>query len=126
VDNFILGDKGFAGLQQHINALIPIKQTSTRILSLAEKELNLNIAKTRVLVENFFGRLKVVWSVFAGNAAMHAQHLDERFHLAAHLTNFHLVEKPLRRKTFEVVVGEDESTPDEFSETFVVSDDEEE
>ena len=120
---YLMADKGFIGLDAHINALIPIKQSSTRPLSLSDKEFNLNIAKTRILVENFFGRLKVVWSIFAGYSGIHANHLDDRFHLAAYLTNFHLLEKPLRKKTREIAVAEDDSIPDEFSETTEIQDD---
>lgn len=113
--NRILGDKGFVGLQNRVGAIIPIKRVLSRELSIDERELNLKIAKSRILVENFFGRLKVVWSLFAGNSNIHVQHLNDRFLLAVHLTNFHIRHMPLRNKSKEFDVVENEMLPDEFA-----------
>ena len=65
------------------------------------------------MVENFFGRLKVVWSLFSGRSSIHVQHLNERFLLAVHLTNLHINNMPLRSRSREVDAVEDEALPDD-------------
>jgi len=115
-ENRILADKGFIGLNNHVRAIIPVKCSRTRNLTIEEKEQNLQIAKSRIVVENFFGRLKVVWTIFGGKCNTHAQHLNERFQLAAHLTNFHIFDKPLRKKSQEIAAGGDDTVPDIYQE----------
>jgi hypothetical protein len=109
--SFVLCDKGFSGIHVHLRAIIPTRGRPSES-SLAETEHNLKIAKSRVLVENFFGRLKVVWSVFLGNSNIHIQHLNERFQLAVYLTNYHIQLNPLRKRTHEIEAALDENMAD--------------
>ena len=86
--------------------IIPIKSGKS-ILPIGNQEYNLNISKKRILIENFFGRLKVVWGIWLNGYNGHFDHLDERFLCSVGLTNIHLKFKPLRKNTKEILVGED-------------------
>jgi len=118
-NNYVLADKGFIGLQNYMNSIIPTKKSKNRRLSIGEVENNLKIAKSRILVENFFGRMKVVWTLFAGCGKIHVQNFSERFQLAAHLTNVHIFKKPLRKKSKEVAAADDDTIPDEYQQEAV-------
>ena len=67
-----------------------------------KKEKNIKIAIQRILVENFFGRLKVIWSTFLRGYRGHLDHLDQRFEVAVHFTNIHIQYHPLRRDKKEI------------------------
>eukprot|EP00298_Acanthocystis_sp_HF-20_P007460 c17056_g1_i1.p1 GENE.c17056_g1_i1~~c17056_g1_i1.p1 ORF type:complete len:152 (-),score=34.38 c17056_g1_i1:73-528(-) len=55
----ILLDKGFQGAENYLRATIPQK----RILDLEEEKIVDQIAKDRVIVENFYGRMKILWGM---------------------------------------------------------------
>jgi hypothetical protein len=49
----LLGNKGYQGLKKiHINSRTPLKKIKNKKLSQAEKVLNLQLAKSRIIIEN--------------------------------------------------------------------------
>ncbi|RHZ31929.1 hypothetical protein DYB26_015360 [Aphanomyces astaci] len=59
----LLADKGYQGLHRQLRAITPMKRPAGGLLSAADMAVNDKIASDRVIVENFFGRLKTLWSV---------------------------------------------------------------
>ena len=111
----ILGDKGFQGLQNFMtNAILPFKKPKNRSLSLLQYEFNLKISKERILIENFFGRLKVLWTLFGSGYNGHFQYFSERFKVAVHLTNYHIKFFPLRKDKNELGIVIQENQEFEF------------
>ncbi|ETV67709.1 hypothetical protein H257_16174 [Aphanomyces astaci] len=63
----LLADKGYQGLHRRVRAITPAKKPAGGMLSHAELVRNDKIASDRVIVENFFGRLKTLWSIASDN-----------------------------------------------------------
>ena len=58
---FVLADSGYQGLSSILpGALKPFKRTRGRVLNDEQLELNHNISVKRIIVENWFGRHKVL------------------------------------------------------------------
>jgi len=112
----VLCDKGFVGLEHYLNAIVPIRSQRSTPTLIMEQDHNLNIAKSRIVVENFFGRMKVLWTIFLGHFKIHVQHMDDLFHLAVYLTDIHIHRNPVRKKSNEVEAAENTEMPDEYDD----------
>lgn len=59
----VLADSGYQGLSSRLpGALTPFKRTRGRELNDDQLEFNHNISVKRIIVENWFGRHKVLWA----------------------------------------------------------------
>ncbi|RHZ05395.1 hypothetical protein DYB31_002651 [Aphanomyces astaci] len=58
----VLADKCYQGIQHNVWAVLPLKKPVGGILTFAEQAKNDRIASDRVIVENYFGRLKTFWA----------------------------------------------------------------
>ena len=91
-------DKGYEGLHKYGRFLTPKKKTAQRDLDSDDKKKNNRIENDRVIVENFFGRLKTIW----GTAESTFRFRDELYapcmKMMVALTNFHVSILPLRQE----------------------------
>lgn len=63
----IMSDSAFIG-NLPFSMIVPFKQPIHGVLSREHDEFNLTVARERVLIENFFGRLKVKWPIIEKTA----------------------------------------------------------
>jgi hypothetical protein len=54
----VLADLGYQGIQRNTDGILPYKKRKTQPLSEEQKSFNKKHRSARVLVENFFGRMK--------------------------------------------------------------------
>ena len=66
----IIGDSGFQGLQNHCRALLPKKKKRNRELTHQDQEWNRKLARARVIVENFYGRMARKFRIMMLNIVM--------------------------------------------------------
>lgn len=92
----ILADKGYQGLHRRIRAITPAKRPANGLLSPSDVAANDKIASDRVIVENFFGRLKTLWAVTSDIFTWKRDHYDLFFQTCVALTNVHIRFNPLR------------------------------
>ena len=52
-------DKGFQGIQSCFPSVLPFKKPRTRTINEEENKLNQEVAKARVIIENFFWKIKI-------------------------------------------------------------------
>uniref|UniRef100_H3GYU3 DDE Tnp4 domain-containing protein n=1 Tax=Phytophthora ramorum TaxID=164328 RepID=H3GYU3_PHYRM len=94
----ILADKGYQGLANYLRCIHPKKGRS---LSRAEETSNDQISSDRVIVENYFGRLNVLWRITTDKYRWNESLYDDVFRLSVALTNFHVSISPLREQNGE-------------------------
>ncbi|KUF76251.1 hypothetical protein AM587_10011470 [Phytophthora nicotianae] len=61
----VLTDKGYQGLEVDFRAIHPKKRRGRQPLTIAEVNQNDRISHDRVIVENYFGRMKTLWALMA-------------------------------------------------------------
>ena len=91
-------DKGYKGSHKYGRFLTPKKKTARRDLDSDDKKKNNRIEKDRVIVENFFGRMKTIW----GAAEQTFRFRDDLYapcmKMCVALTNYHVTILPLRKE----------------------------
>ncbi|KAF0705272.1 hypothetical protein AaE_014602 [Aphanomyces astaci] len=92
----LLADKGYQGLHRQLRAITPMKRPAGGLLSAADMAVNDKIASDRVIVENFFGRLKTLWSVVGDTYTWKRENYDLYFQTCVAFTNLHIRFLPLR------------------------------
>ena len=97
----VLGDTGFVG-QVPIPMILPFKQPINGVLTRQQDEFNLTVARERVLIENFFGRLKVKWPAIEKAVRVQVDRLASFVRIVVALTNLDLKARPLRRQCREL------------------------
>ena len=101
-DATVLGDAGYQGMANLIpGAVTPKKKPRGGELDENEKEFNKKISKRRIIVENWFGRLKTLWAKmsqsFHSKKEPNFQNVyDHYWEFCAALTNYHISRHPLR------------------------------
>ena len=93
-----LFDKGYTGLHNTCHeAIITIRKPKFHDLSQDENDLNNRIESDRIIVENFFGRLKSIFGIlatrFRGDKKNHLKYIIP---ICMSLTNYHISLHPLR------------------------------
>ncbi|OWZ01313.1 hypothetical protein PHMEG_00027327 [Phytophthora megakarya] len=98
----ILVEKGYQGLQRGFRTIQPKKKArGAPPLSADENRENDRISHDRVIVENFFGRLKSLWGVYSHKWAWDRNTYNMNFRVCLAATNFHVGCNPLRREDGE-------------------------
>ncbi|RHY96587.1 hypothetical protein DYB37_013965 [Aphanomyces astaci] len=92
----VLADKGYQGIQHNVRAVLPLKKPIGGILTFAEQAKNDRIASDRVIVENYFGRLKTLWATCSDTYRWSRKSYDIVFQACLALTNVHVRLHPLR------------------------------
>ena len=89
----VLFDKGYTGLnsQGFPEAIVTIKKPIGRDLTPQELEVNHRIESDRVIVENYFGRMKTIFGVMAGKFRGNREdYLTNIMEVCIALTNYHI------------------------------------
>ena len=85
-----LGDKGYQGIKKiHPNSRTPIKKTKNKKLSQAEKILNLQLAKDRIIIENIHRSLNI-FRILSSRYRNRRKRFGLRFNLIAGIYNYEL------------------------------------
>ncbi|KAF0710588.1 hypothetical protein AaE_012461 [Aphanomyces astaci] len=92
----ILADKGYQGLHRNLRAITPTKRPAGGVLTVSEMDVNDKIASDRVIIENFFGRLKTLWSVVGDTFKWKRDNYDIYVQSCVAFTNVHIRFMPLR------------------------------
>ncbi|KAE8889088.1 hypothetical protein PF004_g3942 [Phytophthora fragariae] len=92
----VLTEKGYQGLGADFRAIHPKRHQRMQPSSLEDMRQNDNISHDRVIVENYFGRLKTLWSVCADKWRWDEKSCDLFFRTCVALTNAHVRLRPLR------------------------------
>ncbi|RHZ28019.1 hypothetical protein DYB31_012287 [Aphanomyces astaci] len=98
----VIADKGYQGIQRVVRAVLPKKKPAGGILTLEDIRSNDRIASDRVIVENFFGRMKTLWAVCGETYRWSRDNYDVLFQTCMALTNVHIRLHPLRADDGEV------------------------
>ncbi|ETV69645.1 hypothetical protein H257_14668 [Aphanomyces astaci] len=92
----ILADKGYQGLHRRMRAITPAKRPPGGLLTMSDMEYNDNIATDRVIVENYFGRLKTLWAIVNESYTWKRENYDLYLQTCVAFTNCHIRFSPLR------------------------------
>ncbi|RHY68737.1 hypothetical protein DYB34_009084 [Aphanomyces astaci] len=92
----VLVDKGYQGIQHEVRAVLPTKKPSGGFLTFDQQCTNDRIAADRVIVENYFGRLKTLWAVCGDAYRWNRKNYDVLFQTCVAITNVHIRFNPLR------------------------------
>ena len=98
----VMADKGYIGLQNQVRAVIPKRKPRERELTRSEKMENLKIASSRIIVENFFGRVCSLWSISHKTFTWNHDLYDDVVSVCFALTNYHILSNPLRSTDSEL------------------------
>ena len=89
----LLADLGYRGAQRDVPTIVVCEQASRELRS------------KRVIVECFFGRLKMLWSVFSTTWRLGEDSFDVFFDTACAFTNLDILRRPLRDEDREFNEG---------------------
>jgi hypothetical protein len=96
----VLADKGFTGLQEYIPFVVPPKTNNKSY----DENVEVEIARRRVLIENYFCRMKTQFPILSNLCKIPYDHIEKLVVVLVFLTNFHIWKKPLRKNSSEQVV----------------------
>lgn len=95
----VLFDKGYTGLQSqgYPEAIVTIRKPIGRELTAQEQQFNNNVESDRAIVENYFGRMKILFGIIA-NRYRGDRHLNLMYiiGICLSLTNFYNSIHPMR------------------------------
>ena len=93
----VLGDSGYQGLANEIpGGVTPHKKPRNGELTEQQQQENSVIGRNRIIVENWFGRHKILWAICAGTFRQDIRRYEAVWGFCAALTNFHISLHPLR------------------------------
>jgi len=93
-----MADKGYQGAHELGRYIIPNKGSS---LTNQEKASNNNIAKARIIIQNFYGRMKKLFKILVEAFRLDEDCFDDIFVICFYLTNYHIQNSPLRKEDGE-------------------------
>ena len=93
----LLADRGYTGLHHHYEgSLVMKRRPKGGNLTEAEKINNDKISKSRIIVENWFGRTKQLWQILEKRFKYNHGMYEKVFKICGALTNYHILKHPLR------------------------------
>ena len=105
----VLFDRGYTGVQKTFQeAVVAIRRVKGKELTKRQEEINDKIKEDRIIVENFFGRLKTLWGIVVNPMRMNIDLAMKIAEVCVALTNFHIKFNPLRAE----MVAEEPSESD--------------
>ncbi|ETV90910.1 hypothetical protein H310_14398 [Aphanomyces invadans] len=93
----VLVDKGYCRLTSSARATQPKKRPTNGTLGRTDLDRNANISSDRVIVENVFGRVCLLWKISYATYVWGTKSYDAIQRLTFSLTNFHHALMPLRQ-----------------------------
>lgn len=111
----LLADSGYQGIMKRIpGAVTPFKKSKNHQLTAEQKSFNKKISHRRIIVENWFARLKTIWGITSFKFTKSLIFYNHIWSMCAALTNFHILKHPLQR--LEKGVEEDSDEENESEE----------
>ncbi|ETV63501.1 hypothetical protein H257_19579 [Aphanomyces astaci] len=92
----VLVDMGYYGINEHIRGIHPKRRPAGGYLEADDLERNQRISSDRVLVENFFGRVCLLWKIAYSTFCWGHEMFSDIQRITFALTNFHVSMMPLR------------------------------
>lgn len=92
----VLLDKAYQGVDEEIRSLVPKKKPKNGSLTSQERIKNREISHDRIIIENFFGRMKSLYGVMSRKWRWDESSYDIIVRLCVSLTNIHINWHPLR------------------------------
>ena len=93
-----MADKGYVGLDDEIRIVTPIKGSE---LNNEESSFNKKIGIDRVIIENYYGRLKLSWAIIRNKFRGSHGNYDAIFDICCGLTNVLIKYNPLKAEDGE-------------------------
>lgn len=91
-----IGDKGYQGAANHIRMVTPYKKLPGRNLTPNQIIFNQKLAADRIIVENYFGRMKKLWNIVSKTFLWDEDLYDNIFSLCVSFTNVNIKLQPLK------------------------------
>lgn len=93
----VLADSGYQGISNDVpGAVTPRKKQRNQERTAGDIAFNKIITHRRIIVENWFGRLKVLWAIMFQCYRLKLSFYDDLWKFCAAITNFHIMHHPLR------------------------------
>lgn len=92
----MLVDKGYQGIQEDLRSIQPKKIPRNGSLSSDDITRNNRVSSDRVIVENYFGRMCMLWEIMSKKYVWDEGKFDQLSRLCCALTNFQVSLHPLR------------------------------
>lgn len=92
----ILMHKGYQGAGEFMRVVHPKKKEPNTLLVLDEEAYNTKVSSDRGIVENYFGRLCTLWTIYAAKYRWVESKYDIIFRMCMALTNQHILWSRLR------------------------------
>ena len=119
-----LADSGYQGISQRLpGAVTSYKRFRGTDLTDEQKAFNKKISKSRIIVENWFGRNKLLWSIMGSKFRLRIENYEPFWLFCSSLTNFHIKTHPLRNAANSQIANDSSDENDGNEE---VSEDEDE
>lgn len=116
-DCISLADSGYQGISKLLPFFItPFKKPRRGQLSPEKVLKNKTISKHRIIVENWFGRLKILWRIMSIAYNLDLETYSDVWQFCAALTNFHIANHPLRKLEPGVNLSLEEEEEEEEAE----------
>lgn len=101
VDKFYLHEKfpnhwGILADHEMTRCLIPYKKPAKEVLFAEKGRVNKKLSSDRIIVENYFGRMMMLWNIMADKYKWSEQLYDTVAMMCISLTNVHVRNQPLR------------------------------
>lgn len=93
----VLLDRGYMGALEFLRAVLPKRKPPGGTLTASEVARNKRISQDRIIVENFYGRMKQLWGVTREVYRWNHEDYDAISDVCFALTNFHISLHPLRQ-----------------------------
>lgn len=101
-DCTVLADSGYQGINKEVpGAVTPRKKPKNQERSAEDIAFNKTITHQRIIVENWFGRLKVLWNIMYQCYRLKLSFYDDLWKFCASITNYHILHHPLRHEDEE-------------------------
>lgn len=98
----LMMDKGYLGSNKIIRSIHPSKKQQNKELDRDTKIRNNKIAKNRIIIENYYGRLKTLWNITSRPYKCNHDTYDDYFDICVALTNYNIINNPLRDNDGEI------------------------
>lgn len=106
----VLADSGYQGISKEVpGAVTPRKKQRGQERTVEDMAFNKTITYRRIIVENWFGRLKTLWRIMFHCYRLRITFYDTLWKFCAAITNFHIKHHPLRANQDEEEEEEEES-----------------
>lgn len=105
----LLFDKGYTGVNRYFpEAIVTQKKPIGRDLTSQENKYNHDVESDRVIVENFFGRMRVKWGILAAKFRSDRDILPNVARICVALTNLNIRDQPLRANEIQTQNSSDD------------------